>query len=42
MIRNDLQNDLSERLEKLSHHTQQVQQYDGWQPVLAAVPEARV
>ena len=42
MVRNDLQNDLSECLEKLSHHTQQVQQYDGWQQVLAASPEARV
>jgi len=42
MIRNDLQADLSECLEKLSHHTQQVQQYDGWQQVLAANPEARV
>lgn len=42
MVRNDLQNDLSECLEKLSHHTQQVQQYDGWQQVLAANPEARV
>ena len=29
-------------LDKLSHHTQQVQQYDGWQQVLAANPEARV
>jgi len=42
MIRNDLQADLSECLERLSHHTQQVQQYDGWQQVLAANPEARV
>ena len=42
MVRNDLQSDLSECLEKLSHHTQQVQQYDGWQRVLAANPEARV
>ena len=42
LIRNDLQTDLSECLEKLSHHTQQVQQYDGWQQVLAANPEARV
>ena len=42
MVRNDLQSDLSECLEKLSHHTQQVQQYDGWQQVLAANPEARV
>ena len=42
MVRNDLQNDLSECQEKLSHHTQQLQQYDGWQQVLAANPEARV
>ena len=42
MVRNDLQSDLSECLEKLSHHTQQVQQYDGWHQVLAANPEARV
>ena len=42
MIRNDLQVDLSECLEKLGHHTQQVQQYDGWQQVLAANPDARV
>jgi len=42
MVRNDLQKDLSECLEKLGHHTQQLQQYDGWQQVLAANPEARV
>ena len=42
MVRNDLQKDLSECLEKLSHHTQQVQQYDGWQQVLAANADARV
>lgn len=42
MVRNDLQRDLSECLEKLGHHTQQLQQYDGWQQVLAANAEARV
>lgn len=42
MIRNDLQTDLTECLEKLGHHTQQVQQYDGWQQMLAANAEARV
>ncbi len=42
MVRNDLQRDLSECLEKLGHHTQQLQQYDGWQQVLVANPEARV
>jgi len=36
MVRNDLQKDLSECLEKLNHHTRQAQQYDGWQQVLAA------
>ena len=39
---NDLQKDLTECLEKLSHHTQQVQQYDGWQQVLAANADSRV
>jgi len=42
LVRNDLQKDLSECLEKLGHHTQQLQQYDGWQQVLAANAEARV
>ena len=42
MVRNDLQMDLSECLEKLSHHTQQVQQYDDRQQVLAANADARV
>jgi hypothetical protein len=42
LVRNDLQKDLSECLEKLSHHTQQVQQYDGWQQVLAANLEVGV
>ena len=42
MVRNDLQKDLSECLEKLGHHTQQLQQFDGWKQVLAANPEARV
>lgn len=42
MVRNDLQKDLSECLEKLGHHTQQLQQYDGWQQVLAANADARV
>ena len=42
MVRNDLQKDLSECLEKLGHHTQQVQQYDGWQQVLVANADARV
>ncbi len=42
MVRNDLQKDLGECLEKLSHHTQQLHQFDGWQQVLAANPEARV
>jgi hypothetical protein len=42
MVRNDLQKDLGECLEKLAHHTTQLQQYDGWQQVLAANPEARL
>jgi hypothetical protein len=42
MVRNDLQKDLGECLEKLSHHTEKLQQYDGWQQVLAANAEARV
>jgi hypothetical protein len=42
MVRNDLQKDLKECLEKLSQHTQQVEQYDGWQQVLAANADARV
>ena len=42
LVRNDLQKDLGECLEKLGHHTQQLQQFDGWQQVLAANPEARV
>jgi hypothetical protein len=42
MVRNDLQKDLTECLEKLSYHTQQLQQYDGWQQVLAANADVRV
>ncbi len=42
MIRNDLQVDLTECLEKLGHHTQLLQQYDGWQQVLTANADARV
>jgi hypothetical protein len=34
MVRNDLQRELSECLEKLRHHTKQLQQYDGGQQVL--------
>ena len=42
MVRNDLQKDLDECSEKLAHHTMQLQQYDGWQQVLVANPEARL
>ncbi|MDH4449503.1 MAG: hypothetical protein QE265_02775 [Rhodoferax sp.] len=42
MVRNDLQKDLNECVEKLSHHTSFIQQYVGWQQVLAANPESRV
>lgn len=42
MVRNDLQKDLSECLEKLKFHTQQLNEYNGWQQVLAANPENRL
>lgn len=41
MIRNDLQKDLQECLKKLQYHTERVDDYDGWQQVLAANPESR-
>lgn len=41
MVRNDLQADLDEVLEKLKHHTNLRGQYDGWQQALEANPEAR-
>jgi hypothetical protein len=42
MVRNDLQKDLEECLEKLQYHTQKLADYDGWQQVLAANPENRL
>jgi len=42
MVRNDLQHDLDECLEKLGFHTDQLQQYDGWHQVLNANPETRL
>jgi hypothetical protein len=42
MVRNDLQHNLDECLEKLGFHTEQIQQYDGWHQVLTANPEARL
>lgn len=42
MVRNDLQKDLEECLEKLAHHSGQLSQYDGWQQVLQANPETRL
>jgi len=41
MVRNDLQANLDEVLEKLKHHTNLRGQYDGWQQALEANPEAR-
>jgi hypothetical protein len=42
LIRNDLQANLDECLSKLSFHTGQLNQYEGWVQVLAANPEARL
>jgi hypothetical protein len=41
MVRNDLQKDLDECMEKLQAHTQRLNEYGGWQQVLAANPESR-
>jgi len=41
MIRNDLQKDLVECLEKLQWHTTKLEEYAGWQQVLEANPENR-
>jgi hypothetical protein len=42
LIRNDLQGRLDECLSKLSFHTGQLNQYEGWVQVLAANPEERL
>ena len=41
MVRNDLQKDLDECMDKLSAHSQRLNEYAGWQQVLAANPESR-
>lgn len=41
MIRNDLQKDLAECMEKLAWHTGKVDEYAGWQQLLAANPASR-
>jgi len=41
MVRNDLQKDLDECLQKLQVHTQRLNEYNGWHQVLAANPESR-
>jgi len=42
MVRNDLQKDLSECLEKLQAHTRELNEYSGWNQVLNANPENRL
>lgn len=42
MVRNDLRKDLTECMEKLGAHTERLNQYEGWQQVLAANPEDRL
>jgi hypothetical protein len=42
MVRNDLQRDLDECLEKLQWHTGHLDQYQGWYEVLNANPDVRV
>src|SRR5574337_195677 len=42
MVRNDLQNDLNEVLDKLARHTSLRDQYRGWRATLEANPEARL
>lgn len=41
MVRNDLQKDLDECMEKLQAHTLRLNEYCGWQQVLAANTENR-
>jgi len=40
-VRDDLRKDLNECLKKLAHHTELVNDYQGWHQVLSANPEAR-
>ena len=42
MVRNDLQKDLEECLQKLQAHTKQLNEYNGWNQVLVANPENRL
>lgn len=42
MVRNDLQKDLDECLQKLQAHTKRINEYSGWQQVLIANPESRL
>lgn len=42
MVRNDLQKDLDECLEKLAFHTGRIADYSGWQQMLSANPENRL
>lgn len=41
MVRNDLQKDLDECMDKLQAHAMRLNEYSGWQQVLAANPESR-
>jgi hypothetical protein len=41
-VRDDLRQNLDEVLDKLKFHTDQLRQYDGWQQLLLANPEARL
>ncbi|RZT92561.1 hypothetical protein [Rivibacter subsaxonicus] len=42
VVRNDLRDRLDECLSKLSHHSDLIQQYDGWLQALLANPQARM
>ncbi len=42
LVRNDLQKDLDECLEKLQAHTKHLNEYNGWQQMLTANPENRL
>jgi len=41
-VRDDLRKDLDECLKKLSYHTGQINDYNGWRQVLNANPEVRL
>lgn len=42
LVRNDLQKDLDECLEKLAYHTGRIDDYDGWRQMLAANPASQL